>query len=508
MAQGPVVTPANIVNGSGSLTNSGSGSLTFSGSFAGLTISGSNAIGDPAITSQGLFLASAFLTSEATPDNLRFYISSDGKTFNQIGAGLYKPSTGGLRDPSWIYFNNKYWVVSTSGSNGTVPYFNLITSTDLNSWVSSGSISTSSLGSVSNTWAPEWYQDPNTSAYTGLHVFFAANISAGNFKLYETHPTTADLAAASWSAPIAITGTSLPSSIIDPFLINTGTTWEMWYKNNSTNFQEVMSSTTSATTGYNVVHSGNWATFNGNYEGESLAQVDASTWRIWMDSGTNIFWADSTDSRQTWTALTQINSTTMFQHPTVKRTQNYITQTNAYAVVAQSGTAHWTKLQIGAYPSNMIPTGSNELEILGSSSSVGVRLRTVLTGNAAIYTDPDNFGNNFFLTGRGVGGTDYFETLGGTQNILFFGKIQMSLGKSLQIAGGANALSGTFTMSSGAATVTSTALTNSMVVQLTQKTSSGAAVYPNTVIGTGSFVATGAATDNGTYLWWATLVNQ
>lgn len=84
-------------------------------------------------------------------------------------------------------------------------------------------------------------------------------------------------------------------------------------------------------------------------------------------------------------------------------------------------------------------------------------------------------------------------------------------GKTLIIKSGSNAKSGTFTLSSGAATVANTSVTaNSCIAGITIKTASGSATslprVATTTPGTG-FTVAGTATDNGTYNYFIVEVN-
>lgn len=86
-----------------------------------------------------------------------------------------------------------------------------------------------------------------------------------------------------------------------------------------------------------------------------------------------------------------------------------------------------------------------------------------------------------------------------------------AIGKTLLIKSGTNAKSGTFTLSSGAATVANTSVTaNSCIGGITIKTASGSATslprVATTTPGTG-FTVAGTATDNGTYNYFIIEVN-
>jgi hypothetical protein len=83
-------------------------------------------------------------------------------------------------------------------------------------------------------------------------------------------------------------------------------------------------------------------------------------------------------------------------------------------------------------------------------------------------------------------------------------------GYTLDLKGGANALSGTVTLSNGSGTITSTKLTGGMVVFLSLKTSSGtpSPYHPGTTVSSGTCVINGGSGDNSTYNWGAISVNN
>lgn len=76
-----------------------------------------------------------------------------------------------------------------------------------------------------------------------------------------------------------------------------------------------------------------------------------------------------------------------------------------------------------------------------------------------------------------------------------------TIGKTLQVKSGTNAKSGTFTLVSGTKTVANTSVTANSVIVVTLKTASGTRAGNPDIVPTAStgFVATGAATDNGSY---------
>jgi len=82
-------------------------------------------------------------------------------------------------------------------------------------------------------------------------------------------------------------------------------------------------------------------------------------------------------------------------------------------------------------------------------------------------------------------------------------------GTSLTVKSGTNALAGTVTLSSGAATITSSAIDANTVIVLSLKTSSGTpgTYMPRANVGSGSATVAGLPTDNSTYNWIGLKVN-
>lgn len=105
-------------------------------------------------------------------------------------------------------------------------------------------------------------------------------------------------------------------------------------------------------------------------------------------------------------------------------------------------------------------------------------------------------------------------TLQANVKLLFSGSAAQDIGATAQpaaslyvqkinVSGGSNTLAGTFTMSSGTASIVSSAITTSTVIVTSVKTSSGTlGLYgPEVVVFSGSATVSGAATDNSTYNW-------
>ncbi len=296
-----------------------------------------NPIGAVGTRGQGIYLASGFVDAATADTALYLHASNDGKKWSYLSQQpLYTPASGTLRDPSLMVIDpnafyspqptTAYWLCHTN--EGSPLGFDVISSPDLEAWTLVHHVDCTSIASLVHVWAPEWFIDSDGS----VHVFVAcSNSGTTAFQIYETHPTNA--AMTTWSNPVLVTGTSLPTDIIDPFLVKAGSTYEIWCKDDSTKYIIVLTST-SLTSGYIVAHSGDWASWGSALEGPSLLQVDSSTWRIYFDKYTQlgIYYSESTDSRATWSAKALITSPFIPSHGTYLRPADFPTARNIWAL--------------------------------------------------------------------------------------------------------------------------------------------------------------------------------
>jgi hypothetical protein len=181
-------------------------------------------------------------------------------------------------------------------------------------------------GSEAVVWPGQWFVDPATG---NVHVYCSASSNMAvpaytGFAIYETHPTNAGMT--TWSTPVAITGTSLPANMIDPFVIGDGSGGYLcFYKNETTSFIEVLASA-SLTTGWSVLKSGDWAGWGSHLEGPSIITNNAGQFQILLDpyrgDGTQIQYSTSSSLTSGWSALAACTSadTKVLQHGTVIKT--------------------------------------------------------------------------------------------------------------------------------------------------------------------------------------------
>lgn len=255
--------------------------------------------------------------------------SEDGLTFRD---GALIDTNTGRRDPSLIHWDGMWWVLLTGG--GTI--LRLYSSTDLETWTGPTSI-TVDLG-ADHTWAPEWIRNMDGTPYlhpdTGLPCA-TVNVttdSEATFTVREIHPT--NRAMSTWSTPVTVTGTGLPTKMIDAFLLVDGEDYWLWYKNEGTNKRiEIVHSTTDLTSGYTVFESGDWAGWYAardgganSIEGPALVRLDDGRWRIYFNenngfSSIRAVYSETTDDwrtgSSTWTTQLEITTDALMSHGTV-----------------------------------------------------------------------------------------------------------------------------------------------------------------------------------------------
>lgn len=206
-----------------------------------------------------------------------------------------------------------------------------------------------------------------------------------------------------------------------------------------------------------------------------------------------------------------------------------------YALIARSGTGSYlldNKFKVdksgqlfwsGTTTNQNFRYSMQNFETSGYESTVwcanllgvnGTRNDTAKNG-WAIYLSYGTTGNNIAFQHTNTGGSvaEYLDISGatGAVNNLVGDFIASAVGKTLTVKGGANALSGTFVLSSGTASIATTAVDANTVIACTVKTASGTlgTGTPEIVITSGSgFTATGIATDNSTYNWIGLKANQ
>lgn len=240
-----------------------------------------------------------------------------------------------VRDPSIIHWDGAYWMIATKGAATS---FKLYSKADLFdasvAWSEVATVTADASGT--NVWAPEWIRNVDGTPYlhpsTGLPCA-TVNVSTDSqttFTVRELHPT--NRAMTSWSASTTITGTSLPSSMIDGFLMVDVDTFYLWFKDEANKHIEIAESS-ALTSGYTLLEQGDWAGwFAGksgsanSIEGPCVIRLDDGRWRIYFNenngfSSIRAVYSETTDDwrtgTSTWTAQAVITTDALMSHGSV-----------------------------------------------------------------------------------------------------------------------------------------------------------------------------------------------
>ncbi len=274
----------------------------------------------------GQYLWAAFQAPDSSAnESLAMFQSDDGITWSYRPSSYLPPSGSTLRDPSIIYHQGLYWIAYTISGTGHRHVFALAVSADGYNFSFVADVDCSDavgIGAGAAIWAPEWFLDDDQT----LHIVYSgsSDATAGGFQLYEKH-LTAPLAVGggTWSASVRITGTGLPSYMIDGFVWKVGPTYWIIYKNTISGYMDIMTSST-LTSGYTITRP-NVCRWGGGYEGPTVIPLGNGSYRALLDhapSGRyNYQYSDTSDNFATCTAPTDISApgTAKIEHGTVIR---------------------------------------------------------------------------------------------------------------------------------------------------------------------------------------------
>lgn len=272
----------------------------------------------------GAFIRTAHADSDtdlSTANRPYLFSSFDGIAFTQVTDSMLFDFGDSSRDPSILHWDNQYWVAHTGPSGDEV--FTVWNSAQLaGQWNQIAQPDCSSINpGPFRVWAPEWFVDPDDEGLDAVHIFFSASYLAfDDFQLYEIHPTNRTMT--TWSAPVIITGTSLPDNMIDPFMVKKDGLYQLWYKEEDAGYIEYMTSS-SLTSGYTVTETGNWASW-GTMEAVNLVKLDDGRWRAYMVDNAGFgtidtLYSDSVDDWATWTTPAPIITPFLTSHGTTIR---------------------------------------------------------------------------------------------------------------------------------------------------------------------------------------------
>jgi len=288
---GNTLSKSTLTAGTGISITNGDGSITISSTG-----------GDDNIEGQAVYVMTCHRNIE---QKMYMFISGDGINFSMVGIknSYAPPSSGVLRDPSLIYTNNKYYVAYTNNDGTPVSTsFAIASSPDLINWTFERNVSCSGISGVNKIWAPQFYQDSDNT----IHVIVSGSTNSGTtFQTYLLSATASDLSTFGSPTLLTITG---KTNVIDATIVKVGSTYNMFYKEDTTKFIEKATSSTLTGT-YTPVGTGNWAGWGGNIEAPEIVKISSTKYRIYFDMYTQqgIYYSDSADL-VTWTSKQLINT--------------------------------------------------------------------------------------------------------------------------------------------------------------------------------------------------------
>lgn len=283
----------------------------------------------------GAYIYSTCFWYDGTNKDLVLFISADGYTFQPITINkvFTEDETHYLQEPSIIWHGGYWWICYTHGTTGTADCtdFKVIKSSDLINWSLIATVDMSAITGVDAVWAPEFFIDGDT---VRVYVTCTTNGDHINgFKIYEVHATAADLT--TWSAPAEVTGTGLPSSIIDAFVYKEGSTYYLVYKDNATEYI-CYATSTSPTSGFTEISDGDWAGWGVQSEGPTLIQLPDGRYRMYLQHyetspsyEATQWWSEADAIDGTWSDKVEVVTPWPVVHGTVLR----VTDPDALGIV-------------------------------------------------------------------------------------------------------------------------------------------------------------------------------
>jgi hypothetical protein len=226
------------------------------------------------VKAAGQYIFSTFRDDGVNPERLWIYTSADGLNYNLLSQTGYGGPTGVVRDPSIMkHTDGKYYVCHTVQSWETSStYFAIASSSNLINWTNVATVNAGVSGTY-YTWAPEWFVDGDT-----VKIIASLGPQGSSFKPYVF--TAQNSALTSWSSAVDM---GIGTNHIDTFVVKDGDTYHAFAKDESSKYIEHATSS-SLTSGWSWVGTGNWAGWGSGKEGPCVFQLEDGTWRIFMDA--------------------------------------------------------------------------------------------------------------------------------------------------------------------------------------------------------------------------------
>ena len=240
--------------------------------------------------------------------------SDDGISWTELG----QIAAYAGRDPTIVHWDGKFWASHTENGQR----FPIYSSPDGETWTFVAWVTVTGITGLQGAWAPEWFVDDDGSVY----LFFCATTNAdllNGFQIYAIQPSNRAMSA--FGSATAVTGTGLPASMLDPFVVKKDGTYHLWYKHNTEERIEYASSA-SLLTGYTVTQADDWAGWGTQKEAPCLVEMDDGRWRIYFNQYSGLdsvaeYYSESTDDWATWSAAVALSVSPEIAHGTVIRSR-------------------------------------------------------------------------------------------------------------------------------------------------------------------------------------------
>jgi hypothetical protein len=329
-----------------------------------------------------------FFQNTSATLNIRRGASASSITTNI--AVVHTPPTGKeVRDPSIVWLNGKWYLVHTATTAGDTFGdsfgFASASSEDMVVWTNLATTNFSSSG-YNRVWSPEIFVDSDGT----IRIYFSVSSNGNTGPFSIAYVTTTDFV--TFSSPVAVAGSALPTSIIDPFMVKRGSTYYLWYKNETTKYLGYLTSS-SPTSGFNT-DSGDLTTLGVNIEAPCLF-LDGSTWYLYYDkyiANTGIHYRTSTDDWATWSSEVVVDTGTNERHGSWQQyavtapVATTLSVSPSSATVQASATQAFTAVCTDQYATPIVvsPTWSIVSGIGSVNSSTGLYTAPGATGVAVV----------------------------------------------------------------------------------------------------------------------------